>query len=697
MTNTIANATLASVSETNRSRIMQHLYQHGISSRAQIAKALDLTPAAITKITAKLIEVGAIKETGDFEGRKNRRSIGLTLDTAEFHVIAVKFARSLVQLGVFDLAGKPLTVQELPQVTEDTIDSAIMQLHDTIGSLIEADRRIIAIGMAVPGPYLRNVGRTAVVSSMRGWQKVNFIHEFSNAFTVPVFVEQDARAGAMAQYLFDPTITTENLAYYLVGEGVGLGVIDHGNIINGALGAATEIGHVSIDINGKPCDCGNVGCLERYCSTPAIHEMILKEDDLIADAGTMTHLQACRALFALARGGDKRAIALIKRVARYVGFGCITIFNHRHHPVRPARGRCPERRRGRSHQPVPRPPVTVLRTVVTARGTSRISGVPTTEDPAATQQHNNHGNHPGKETIMTKPIVLSLGELLWDMLPSGKRAGGAPVNFAYHAKMNGADGWSISAVGEDALGDELLAEAEKAGIHSIIQRNAWPTSTVEVSLKNGIPEYTIVKGVAWDHLLLTRQLIEVVEQADAICYGTLALRSPETHDTIIELLKHTKPGAMKFFDINLRGDHYSKELIEELLEAATVFKINDAELLLLRDMFDIRGPSDDDACRWFMSEYGLDYVILTGGSTFSTIISKNGESSTLATPHVEVVDTVGAGDSFSGTFTARTLLGDTLAEAHRKAVNTAAYVCTANGAWPEYPDTMPDYLAQAAQ
>lgn len=101
-----------------------------------------------------------------------------------------------------------------------------------------------------------------------------------------------------------------------------------------------------------------------------------------------------------------------------------------------------------------------------------------------------------------------------------------PVNFAYHAKMNGADGWSISAVGEDALGDELLAEAEKAGIHSIIQRNAWPTSTVEVSLKNGIPEYTIVKGVAWDHLLLTRQLIEVVEQADAICYGTLALRSP---------------------------------------------------------------------------------------------------------------------------------------------------------------------------
>jgi len=298
---------------------------------------------------------------------------------------------------------------------------------------------------------------------------------------------------------------------------------------------------------------------------------------------------------------------------------------------------------------------------------------------------------------MSKPIVLSLGELLWDMLPSGKRAGGAPVNFAYHAMMNGADGYSVSAVGEDELGDELLAETAKAGIHAVIQRNAWPTSTVEVELRNGIPEYTIIKNVAWDHILYTKQLIEVVEQADAVCYGTLALRSPESHATITELLKHTKPGAMKFFDINLRGDHYSKELIEELLKEATVFKINDEELLLLRDMFDIRGTSGEDASRWFLEQYKLDYVILTAGSAYSTIISKNGEISTVDTPRVEVVDTVGAGDSFSGTFTARILLGDTLTEAHRKAVNTAAYVCTANGAWPEYPAHMTDYLAEAGK
>ncbi len=252
--------------------------------------------------------------------------------------------------------------------------------------------------------------------------------------------------------------------------------------------------------------------------------------------------------------------------------------------------------------------------------------------------------------------------------------------------MNGAEGVAISAVGEDELGDELLAATQAAGINSMIQRNAWPTGTVDVALKNGIPEYTIVKNVAWDHILYTRQLIEVVESADAICFGTLGLRSPESHDTIIELLKHAKPGTMKFFDINLRGDHYSKELIEELLGYATVFKINDDELFLLRDMFDIRGTSDDEACRWFINEYGLDYIILTGGAAFSTVMSKTGKSSTISSePRVEVADTVGAGDSFSGTFTGKLLNGATMEEAHRAAVNTSAFVCTRKAPGPPIP------------
>lgn len=296
---------------------------------------------------------------------------------------------------------------------------------------------------------------------------------------------------------------------------------------------------------------------------------------------------------------------------------------------------------------------------------------------------------------MSKPIVISLGELLWDLLPQGKRVGGAPANFAYHAQANGAESYVISAVGEDDLGNELIEEVKKAGIKNIIQKNAWPTSTVNVALRNGIPEYTIVRNVAWDHIVYTNELVELVSKADAICFGTLGLRSQETHDTVLELLKHAKPEAMKFFDINIRSDHYSKDLIEALLKEATVFKLNDSELLLLRDMFNIRETSDNEACKWFQTRYGLDYVILTGGSTFSTITTKTGENSTFPTPHVDANDTVGAGDSFSGTFTARILLGDSVEQAHRNAINTAAYVCTQAGAWPKYPENITDYLSES--
>ncbi|MBW3094154.1 ROK family transcriptional regulator [Bifidobacterium sp. 64T4] len=322
-------ASQAGVAETNRSRVMQHLYHHGTSSRAQIAKALGLTPAAITKITAQLIEANAIEETGGIEGAKNRRSIGLALDTTRFHVIGVKFARSLVQIGVFDLAGHASSLTALPYVSNETITETIATVHSTISQLLDSDPTILAIGMAVPGPYLRGIGHTAVVSSMQGWRAVNFITEFAGSFRVPVLIEQDARAGVLANYLFDPETETgnANLAYYLVGEGVGLGVIDNGRIINGELGTATEIGHVSIDVNGKPCDCGNIGCLERYCSTPAIHQMIIDEGTLIPGAAAMSHTEACRELFKLANNGNETALAMIRTIGKYVGYGCLIIFN----------------------------------------------------------------------------------------------------------------------------------------------------------------------------------------------------------------------------------------------------------------------------------------------------------------------------------------------------------------------------------
>lgn len=283
-----------------------------------------------------------------------------------------------------------------------------------------------------------------------------------------------------------------------------------------------------------------------------------------------------------------------------------------------------------------------------------------------------------------KPIVVGMGELLWDVLPTEKKAGGAPVNFAYHASQSGAEAYALSAIGNDALGDELMEQLDKNKINGdYISRVDYPTGTVQVELNDGIPSYTIIEGVAWDHIPLTPKSVELLKQASAVCFGTLAQRAEESLNTLQTLLSHMPADSLRFFDINIRQHFYSKELIEQSLRLANVFKINDEELLLIRPMFGLEG-TDEEVCRWFMKQFNLRYVILTAGAEYSTIYAE-GESSTLPTPKVTVADTVGAGDSFSGSFVASILAGKSLREAHERAVKVAAFVCTQHGAWPTYP------------
>lgn len=283
-----------------------------------------------------------------------------------------------------------------------------------------------------------------------------------------------------------------------------------------------------------------------------------------------------------------------------------------------------------------------------------------------------------------KPIVVGIGELLWDVLPTGKRAGGAPINFVYHATQMGAEGYAISAVGNDLSGTEIVQELEKNHISNSLGTVEYPTGSVMVELKEGIPTYTIIEGVAWDHIPLTQESIDLIKRADAICFGTLALRSQASKETILSLLSYAREDALRFFDINIRQSYYSKELIETLLHKANVFKINDEELVLLRDMCKLEG-SDDEVCRQILQKYNLKYLVLTAGCAFSSIYTTN-EVSTIPTPRVEVADTVGAGDSFSGAFVYSVLTGKSLREAHQTAVETAAFVCTQEGAWPPYPN-----------
>lgn len=280
------------------------------------------------------------------------------------------------------------------------------------------------------------------------------------------------------------------------------------------------------------------------------------------------------------------------------------------------------------------------------------------------------------------PVIVGIGELLWDELPTGRKAGGAPINFVYHASQLGAESYAISAVGDDDSGDKIVKELEKYGLKYIIERVDFPTGTVRVTLDKGTPFYSIRENVAWDNIPLTPEAIDVVKKADAICFGSLAQRSPVSSATIYALLSAAPQTAIRYFDINLRKPYYSKEVILQSFEAANVLKINVEEMIEVRAMLNLTG-SDDQICRQLLSTYKFRYVILTAGAAYSKVFSYD-ETSVMDTPAVNVIDTVGAGDAFSGAFISGILSGKSIEEAHRFAVVTAAYVCTKAGAWPPY-------------
>lgn len=279
--------------------------------------------------------------------------------------------------------------------------------------------------------------------------------------------------------------------------------------------------------------------------------------------------------------------------------------------------------------------------------------------------------------MTSKPIVVGLGEVLWDMLAEGKRPGGAPANVAYHAAHHGAEGWLISAVGQDALGDELQQQLHAGGVQLEMARVPFPTGRVEVTLQQGIPSYRIVENTAWDHIPLTQAASRLLARADGVCFGSLAFRTAESRRNLSALLAGMPAETLKVLDINLRPPYYSKELLETLLGLCNALKINDDELKVLADYFN--WPTES-VCAELMRRYGLRFLILTAGAQYSNVYA-HGTLSHLPTPAVQVVDTVGAGDSFTAAFVCAWLRGESLERAHQQAVQTAARVCGHAGAW----------------
>lgn len=291
---------------------------------------------------------------------------------------------------------------------------------------------------------------------------------------------------------------------------------------------------------------------------------------------------------------------------------------------------------------------------------------------------------------LSKPLqqrtIIGLGEVLWDLLPTGKQLGGAPANFAYHAHALGARAWVVTRIGQDELGNEILGRFRALGLPTdlISIDPVAPTGTVSVQLSSdGQPRFTIHENVAWDNLEPTEVARAAMAHADAVCFGSLGQRNPKARAAIRSLLAATPPTALRVFDINLRQHYFSREIIESSLSLANVLKINDQELPVLAEMFHLDGNAGQQMAALAL-RFELLLVALTRGPRGSLLYHRGQFSDHPGTP-VKVVDSVGAGDAFTAAMIVGLVQGWELASINRRANEVAAFVCSQAGATPSLP------------
>jgi fructokinase len=285
--------------------------------------------------------------------------------------------------------------------------------------------------------------------------------------------------------------------------------------------------------------------------------------------------------------------------------------------------------------------------------------------------------------------ILAIGEVLWDLLPAGKQLGGAPANFAFHARSLGADAKLVTRIGNDDLGHEILQRFKALGLptENVQVDDALPTGTVTVALDaDGQPRYTIHENVAWDRIEANRQALNAAADADAICFGSLSQRSVATREAVHRLLDAARPGALRVFDVNLRPPFIDRELIEESLERADVLKLNDQELPILASLFGVSG-TDHEAILGLVKRFDLRAVALTRGAEGSLLL-QGAQWSEHAGRRIEVRDTIGAGDAFTAALIVGLLAGRPLDEINRHANDVAAFVCSQAGGTPSLPESL---------
>ncbi|MBO5285208.1 MAG: carbohydrate kinase [Alphaproteobacteria bacterium] len=278
---------------------------------------------------------------------------------------------------------------------------------------------------------------------------------------------------------------------------------------------------------------------------------------------------------------------------------------------------------------------------------------------------------------LNAPVVVGLGEVVFDILPDCRKLGGAPADFLHHAVMGGVSGYLVSAIGADDLGREVISELQKFEINPVLAITPYPTGRVLIiNTPSGGRSAHILENAAWDYIPLTTAAEECIKKADAIYFGTLALRKAYSKTTMLELIDMAPSTAYRFFDVNFRQNYYDAGLVLSLLERADILKLNTDELKVIKTLLKLSG-NVEDICLSLKEKYGLKYLILSDGTKETRIWGKDGLTS-VKNSRLHQAFAFGAGNAFGGTFMAALLQNATQEEAHLKANAAAAAVCKAS-------------------
>ncbi len=316
--------------QMNRALVLSLMRKTKVTTRADIAKATGLKRATITNIVSDFLEANIVKETGITEGDKGRRSIGISLNGFDYKVIAIRLARRHFSIGLYDITGQ---LYEMKRVSINFVDGsrfAMKLIKNNIKEMLKSSTGVSAIGVALPGPFIKSENKIVQISDFPGWEDVNIVDELSNEFNIPTFAEHDGKASALAEWWYSRQHTGDDILLNIAaGQGTGAGIVNHGSIYHGGHGLSGELGHTSISFDGHQCECGNRGCLDKYCSSIILMNNIKEKlqhypDSRLADKyDTLTLDDIADAV----KHGDELAVTEIKNQAKFLSYGIVNAVN----------------------------------------------------------------------------------------------------------------------------------------------------------------------------------------------------------------------------------------------------------------------------------------------------------------------------------------------------------------------------------